>query len=273
MPSTVEIVQGALVEAQATGARIVLVQHADGDPDRSWIDQVKGKSTDGVIAVHSVLEESERRRLEEQSVALVVINPKDAPHVGAHSVGATNWTGGLVATRHLLDLGHRRIGMLCGDEDSLVSRARVSGYREAIESAGARLASDLTFSGRFTFESGLERGRELLARPDRPTAVFAGSDAQAMGVLEAARLLGISVPEELSVIGFDDLVTASMTAPPLTTIRQPFDLMGAAAIAVTLELIEGRVPQSHHVELATSLIVRGTTARLRGSAEGAWPRT
>ncbi len=260
MPSTVEIVRGAIVEAQTRGAHIRLVQRADDEPDDGWIEQLKPRTTSALIAIHSVLDRDQQHQLDAQGVALVVVNPKDAPHLGAHSIGATNWAGGLAATQHLLALGHRRIAMLCGDDDSMISRARVSGHREALQAAGVPLETGLVLPGHFTFDSGLEQALRVLEDPDRPTAVFAASDYQAMGALEAARRLGIRVPEELSVVGFDDLVIASMTAPALTTVRQPLEQMGAAAVAMALDLVDKNDPQSHHTELATTLVVRGSTA-------------
>ncbi len=260
MSSTVEIVQGAVVEAQAKGAHIRLVQRGDDEPDDGWIDQLRSRTTSALIAIHSVLDAGQQRQLDDQGVALVVVNPKDAPNLGAHSIGATNWAGGLAATQHLLSLGHRRIAMLCGDDDSMISRARVSGHREALEAAGLPVEPGLIVAGHFTFGSGLDQALRVLRGPDRPTAIFAASDYQAMGALEAARRLGVRVPDELSVIGFDDLVVASMTAPPLTTVRQPLEQMGAAAVAMALDLVDKNDPQSHHTELATTLVERGSTA-------------
>ncbi|WP_353808654.1 LacI family DNA-binding transcriptional regulator [Agromyces sp. SYSU T00194] len=260
IPSTAEIMRGALAEAQQRGARIALVQHGDDEPDEGWIDQFTPRTTSAVIAIHSVLDSEQQQRLESQGIQLVVVNPKDAPNLGAYSIGATNWAGGLTAAQHLIGLGHRRIAMLCGDDDSMISRARLSGYREALEAAGLRIDADLVVPGHFTFESGLEQARTVLRCTPRPTAIVAGSDEQAMGAIEAARLEGARVPEDVSIVGFDDLAVASMTSPPLTSVRQPLEQMGVAAIGMALDLIERRDPRSHHTELATTLIERGSTA-------------
>lgn len=258
MPSTGEIMRGAIVQAQLRGARVSVVQNGDDDPADGWTSRIGPRGTAAVVAIHSVLDPEDRSFLEDRGVPLVVVNPKDAPHVGAYSVGATNWAGGLAATQHLLGLGHRSIVMLSGDEDSMISRARVSGFRDALDAAGVERSADAVVAGRFTFESGLRQGIQVLERDARPTAVFAGSDQQAMGVLEAARRIGVRVPEQLSVIGFDDLVMAAMTSPPLTTVRQPFDQMGASAVTMALDLLEGREPPAHHLELATELVERGS---------------
>lgn len=258
MPSTVEILRGALAEAQAAGVRATIVQHDDEERGDGWIEQFSAKNTSALIAIHSVLDPAQRQRLEEQRVPLIVVNPKDLPNLSENSIGATNWAGGFAATQHLLDLGHRHIAMLAGDEDSMIARARTSGFRDAVGTAS--VDSVELVHGTFTFESGLACGLEVLSRAIRPTAVFAASDYQAMGVLEAARRCGLRVPEEISVVGFDDLAISPMTAPPLTTVHQPLEQMGAAAITMAVEFINRKSPQSQHIELATSLVVRSSTA-------------
>jgi DNA-binding LacI/PurR family transcriptional regulator len=119
--------------------------------------------------------------------------------------------------------------MITGPWDMLCSRARVDGFRSAHEEAGAVVDPALVRAGNFYVEAGFAQGLELLSLPDRPTAVFAGSDMQALGVLRAAHQLGLRVPEDLSVVGYDDLPLASWVGPPLTTVRQPLREMGAAA--------------------------------------------
>lgn len=124
------------------------------------------------------------------------------------SIGATNWQGGLAATRHLVELGHRRIGAISGPPQMMCSRARIDGYRAALETAGLPVDRRLIRTGDFHHETGYRLGRELLDRPDRPTAVFAGNDLQALGFYEAARELGLRIPQDVSVVGFDDLPVA-----------------------------------------------------------------
>jgi LacI family xylobiose transport system transcriptional regulator len=143
----------------------------------------------------------------------------------------------------------------------MCSRARVDGYRAALETAGLPADPSLVVAGDFHHDAGYRLGLELLRRPDRPTAVFAGNDLQALGLYEAARELGLRIPEDLSVVGFDDLPVARWVGPPLTTVRQPLTEMAEAAARLVLEL--GRAPQERaatRVELATSLVVRSSTA-------------
>ncbi|CAM5360304.1 LacI family transcriptional regulator OS=Streptomyces tendae OX=1932 GN=GUR47_16970 PE=4 SV=1 [Streptomyces tendae] len=143
----------------------------------------------------------------------------------------------------------------------MCSRARVDGYRAALETAGLPVDPGLIVTGDFHHEAGYRQGLELLRRPDRPTAVFAGNDLQALGLYEAARELGLRIPHDLSVVGFDDLPVARWVGPPLTTVRQPLMEMAEAAARLVLDL--GRDDGSStatRVELATSLEVRSSTA-------------
>jgi LacI family transcriptional regulator len=136
----------------------------------------------------------------------------------------------------------------------------MQGYRGAMEAAGAPVPVGFVASGDFTYEAGVAGGGDLLGRAERPSAVFAGSDEIALGVIEAARLRGLRVPQDLSVVGFDDTQLARLASPPLTTVRQPLREMGAVAVRQALRLAAGEKIESHHVELATELVVRGSTA-------------
>lgn len=176
------------------------------------------------------------------------------------AIGATNWQGGLAATRHLLELGHRRIGVIGGPDGIMCSRARIDGYRAALETAGIRYDPALIRGGDFHHEAYYTKGLELLRLPDRPTAVFTGNDLQALGLYEAARELGLRIPRDLSVVGFDDLPLARWISPPLTTVRQPLTEMAEAAARLVLDLSRGRQPSTLRVDLATRLVERASSA-------------
>src|SRR5579863_4110770 len=172
---------------------------------------------------------------------------------------------GLAATEHLLALGHRRIGAIAGPGDYLCSRARIDGYRSALERAGLPFDPSLVRHGDFYHEGGFIRGGELLDLATPPTAIFAGSDQQAFGVYEAARQRGLRVPQDLSVVGFDDLPVARWVSPPLTTVRQPLAEMGRAAAQMLGEIIEDRPLRSRRVELSTELIMRESAGPVPGT--------
>ena len=265
-PWAVEILRG--VEewgaAHETAVAVSSVRHGDARP-ASWTSALASHHTDGVILVTTTLTDAQLVQLRSAGIPLVVIDPANAPPADTPSVGATNWAGGLAATEHLLSLGHRRIGGITGPIDYLCSLARVDGYRSALERAGVVFDPSLVRYGDFQHEGGFARAVELLELPDPPTAIFAGSDQQAFGVYEAARQHGLRIPEDLSVVGFDELPVARWASPPLTTVRQPLAEMGSAAAQMLGELIEGAPLRSNRVELSTELIVRESTAELRAS--------
>ena len=200
----------------------------------------------------------------------MILDPTGEPQHGTPSVGTTNWNGGLAATRHLLALGHSRIAAIGGPEDILCSRARLDGFRAAMDAAGIAVDPALVSHGRFSVEEGIERGRELLTRPQPPTAIVTGNDLQALGVFQVARELRLHIPEDFSVVGFDDLPVAQWVGPPLTTVRQPLVAMAEAAAEMVLSLARGEEQGQSRIELATELVVRESTSR---PPEIAAPRT
>ncbi|MFF7383490.1 substrate-binding domain-containing protein [Streptomyces griseoluteus] len=257
-----EVIRGVENVARDAGLSVVLSESAGRlTPGRTWADQVAGRRPHGVILVLSGLDAAQQALLTSRSVPFVVMDPAGDPGADVPSVGATNWQGGLAATRHLIDLGHTRIGAIGGPSRMMCARARLDGYRAALDTAGLPADPALILEGDFHHESGHRLGLDLLGRPDRPTAVFAGNDLQALGLYEAARELGLRVPEDVSVVGFDDLPVARWVGPPLTTVRQPLTEMAEAAARLVLELGRGeRERSATRLELATSLVVRSSTA-------------
>ncbi|MEV7971037.1 LacI family DNA-binding transcriptional regulator [Sphaerisporangium sp. NPDC088356] len=260
-PWAMEIIRGAETAArEAEAAVVVSVLHTHSGPGRDWLDRIAARRTDGVVLVASRLTRRQHGQLLARSIPFVIVDPEGEPAADVASVGATNWHGGLAATRHLLELGHRRIGMIGGPPEMLCSRARIDGYRAALETAGVTVDPELIRNGDFLVDSGHVHGKAFLELPDPPTAIFAGSDMQAFGVFEAARRAGLRVPDDLSVVGFDDLPLARSAWPPLTTVRQPLEEMAALATRMALEISRGESPETRRVELATDLLVRDSTA-------------
>jgi LacI family xylobiose transport system transcriptional regulator len=227
----------------------------------SWTESLLGRRPTGVISVNLGFTPAQQFLLRAGAIPLVALDPSDQPMRGVPSVMATNWSGGIDAARHLLDLGHRRIAVITGPTERLAAKARLEGVRTALEAAGQALDVRLLRSGlSFSFDDGLNHGRELLRLPDRPTAVVCGNDLQAFGVYAAARRVGLRVPDELSVIGFDDIAYAQWCSPALTTVRQPFAEMGAKAASLVLALAAGQPLPQTRAEVETTLIVRDSTA-------------
>jgi DNA-binding LacI/PurR family transcriptional regulator len=229
-------------------------------PEDGWFEDLLGRRPAGVIAVFSGLTAAQRERLAQRDIPLVLLDPADDPLHGVPSVGAGNWNGGLAATQHLIDLGHRRIAIITGPAGALSSRARLDGYRAALDAAGLPADPALICRGDFRTEDGLAHAHRLLRLPDPPTAIFACNDGQAMGVYRAARERGLRVPDDLSVVGFDDMPPMRWVLPPLTTIRQPLTEMAAEAATMLVTLVKGEPLDRDRVEFPTDLVVRGSTA-------------
>lgn len=260
------IIQGVLHAAGPTGVTVAVSmrardqQTAGGHRRSTWARDVASAGRTAVIAVVKDLTADDLHALARAQLPLVVIDPLNLPRARVTSVGSTNFSGGLAATQHLLSLGHRRIGYLGGPATAACNQARLHGYRAAMEAAGAPLREEYVRTGRFRYQDGVVEGAALLDLPDRPTAVFAGSDETAAGLIEAGRARGLRIPEDLSVVGFDDTQVAWFASPPLTTVRQPLEQMGGVAFRTALRLANGEKLDSHHVELATELVVRRSTA-------------
>ncbi|MCK2218474.1 LacI family DNA-binding transcriptional regulator [Actinomadura sp. ATCC 31491] len=260
-----EIAKGVERVAREHRLAVVLSQPPHpGTAGEGWIEGVLGRRPTGVIAVFSSLTEAQRDQLATRRIPLVLLDPEDDPSPRVPSVGANNWNGGLMATRHLLGLGHRRIAAIAGPDRALPSRARLDGYRSALDLAGVPADPALIGRGDFLVAGGLAEAERLLRLPDPPTAIFTCNDGQAAGVYRAAYRLGLRIPDELSVVGFDDLPVVRWMNPPLTTVRQPLTDMAATATELLLGLARGELPARHRIELGTELIVRESTAPVPG---------
>ncbi|MFC5911737.1 LacI family DNA-binding transcriptional regulator [Streptacidiphilus monticola] len=260
-PWAMELLRGVEAVAAVRGAGVVVThsgsRHAPGP---EWIEAVVRRRPLGVVLAFSSLSPELKQQLWSRSIPFVVIDPAGDPDLDVPSVGSANWAGGLAATRHLIEQGHRRIGIITGPEDMLCSLARLDGYRSALTMAGLEPEASLVEFGDFHAEGGYLCGGRLLAHEERPTAVFAGSDLQALGVLEAARVRGLRVPEDLSVVGYDDLEIAKWTSPALTTVRQPLREMAEEATRLLLRPRDDKSPLPTRLELSTTLVVRASTA-------------
>ncbi|MGN7799343.1 LacI family DNA-binding transcriptional regulator [Leifsonia sp. 22587] len=259
---SVEVIRGVERAARENGLAMTLSTigdyHAVGD---ELITGVLRRKPVAIVLQFSNLTADHRRQLRTRNIPFVVVDPAGDPPADVPAIGATNWAGGLAATRHLLALGHRRIAAIGGPVELLCSRARVAGYQAAMQEAGLPVPG--VESGGFAREDGERAARRLLGGDDRPTAIVCANDMQALGVYDAAFSLGLDVPGDVSVVGFDDAPSASWARPPLTTIRQPLQEMAEEATRLALRLRTADVDNTR-LELATSLVERGSTAPPRG---------
>lgn len=261
-----EILQGVLEvagEAEVGVAVSVRPRSLTGtgvEGSSAWARRLARLGRTAVIDVVDDARHGDLSALARSRLPLVLIDPLNLPEQQVTSVGVTNFSGAYTATQHLLSLGHRRIGYLGAVPDAAYNRARSFGFRAAMDTAGVPVPNGFVRSGDHHHQAGMDGAAVLLDLPDRPTAIFAATDEIAAGVYEAARVRGLRVPEDLSVVGFDDTDVARLLSPPLTTIRQPLREMGRVALRTALRLAAGDQPDSHHVELATELVVRSSTA-------------
>jgi DNA-binding LacI/PurR family transcriptional regulator len=256
----VEVIRGVERVARRHRVRVLVSEFGLHDtPVPVWMEDSVADRPACVVSV-AQLSVEEREQLRARGIPFVVFDPTTDLPGDVPFVGATNWTGGQSATRHLTGLGHRRIAMICGPDHVLFCRARLAGYRSAMEAAGLPSDAGLVVHAALSREDGYQAARTLLARDPRPTAIFASNDLQALGVYQAAREAGLRIPDDLSVVGFDDLPIAAWADPPLTTVHQPLTEMAAAATEMALALGHGdRAPQLG-VELATTFVARDSTA-------------
>jgi LacI family transcriptional regulator len=257
-PNNLEIVRGALEVAGAEDVDVVVGLLPDDPLGAAWARREATAGRAGIVLVTSGITAPQWRHFRRLSIPVVTIDPVSLPSPELPSVGATNFTGGMEATGHLIALGHRRIGFVEGPPEAQVSIARLHGYQATLSQAGIAVDPALVRAGPFTFEAGFTAATWLLSVRPRPTALFASNDAQALGAIEAARTLGLRIPEDLSVVGFDDMPAARLSAPPLTTVRQPFAEMGRMAVRRLLRADFA----SPRVELATQLVIRKSTAAI-----------
>lgn len=265
-PYMTHVLGGILAATTAAGADLVVrlppdrASRTTRAAARAWVAEQRAAGAVGIVGLTLAQPDALLTAAQEAGLPVVMVDPVDTQQAEVVGIGATNWAGGRTATEHLLDLGHRRIAWIGGPAGSAAARDRLHGYRAALDSAGVAVDPALVRSDEFAVETGTHHARELLRLPDPPTAVVAGDDEIAVGVLAAAQELAVPVPERLSVVGFDDTPQASWTSPRLTSVHQPLDGMGRMAVETVLHLAAGAPPASWSVQLATTLVVRESTA-------------
>jgi LacI family transcriptional regulator len=256
--SCFSLIVGGVTEAlQECDLRAILcpTQHQH-DREVRLLDRLMHGDTDGALLVLPEESSDELRTLLNHGYRFVVVDPlepvdEDLPVVSAaHAAGATE------AVKFLLGLGHRRIAAITGPSGWVASEQRLRGYHAALAAGGILADPELVVASNFTLAGGIDSAGELLDLPQPPTAIFAFNDDLAIGAMQAARSRHLRLPEQLSVVGFDDAREAAIVTPALTTVRQPLMEMGRMAVSLLNRQLEGRQLETLHVELATRLVIR-----------------
>lgn len=255
----VEIIRGVEQVARKHRIGVTVSEFGLHDTLPEPMDDMVFRRPKAVLSV-AQLSDAEREQLAANGIPFVVFDPISELPEDVPFVGATNWRGGQTAIRHLIGLGHRRIAMVRGPAGLMCFDARTAAYAFTMAASGLPVDPELTVEAEPSKEAGYAAACGLFALADRPTAVFASNDLQAIGVYQAAREAGLRVPDDVSVVGFDDLPVAAWLDPPLTTVHQPLSQMAAAATELALALGRGEDAPQLGVELATTLTVRGSTA-------------
>jgi LacI family transcriptional regulator len=256
------VLTGVLEYAREHNLVVTVSESSDRQhPDSQWLHTLEMRRPAGVILMFSSLTDQERETMCQLRIPYVIFDPLGSPVTSGLTVLADNWTGGVLATRHLLSLGHVRIGTITGPMDMMCSQARLDGYRAALN--GHKITPDPSWiaHGDFSTFSGYTQGMKMLRQKNRPTAIFAQDDLMAMGVYEAARQLHLRIPEDLSVVGFDDVPTSAFLGPSLTTVHQPLRDMASKAAEMVCNSAKGK-QVTRRVILPTSLVVRNSTQKL-----------
>lgn len=248
------------VERAAAASGIDIVVSVARQPDDEWLTRLLARNLGGAVLALVDATQEQLATLVAARVPVVLLDPVTQPPSSVASVGATNWAGGRTAAEHLLALGHRRLAILGGRPTHLYSQARIDGFRSAVTQAGFALPDSRVVHADWRRADATDRATELLRGESPPTAVFACSDTMAIGIYDAAAALGLRIPDDLSIVGFDDLPEAQWVQPGLTTVRQPIGEMGEAALRMLCRISADPRRDAPREELATALVVRGSTA-------------
>ncbi|HEX6422684.1 MAG TPA: LacI family DNA-binding transcriptional regulator [Acidimicrobiales bacterium] len=253
-PFSAQLLKGAGAAIRERGYELIVYSGSGHGKDNSgwerrYISRLGGTLTDGIVLVTpTVVDVSD-------ATPIVAVDPHTGPS-SLPSVHADNLAGAIAATEHLVGLGHRRVGFLAGRPDLESARQREQGYRTALADAGIAVDPRLIRMGGYEPETSSEAARQLLTLDDRPTAIFAANDLSAIETVQVAHSLGLAIPGDLSVIGFDNIPESALIETPLTTIDQSIQEMGRQAVELLIDLIDGNTDRPRQVTLPTRLIVR-----------------
>jgi len=259
-----EVVRGADEELFRSNYNMMLyTTHRLQDRETAYVKSLYGWLCDGLLLVVPTTQSTYLKALQQQQFPYVLVDQADATGK-SNIVDSTNWQGAYDATVHLIKLGHRKIAHVCGLLALGSAIDRLEGYKTALHDHGIALNTDYVVEGDFYQPSGYTATQQLLMLNDRPTAIFVANDLMALGAIEASRQHGLHIPDDISIIGFDDIPQALITYPKLTTVRQSLDQMGRVAVQLLLEKIENPERPPRRITLATQVIERETCREFVG---------
>lgn len=256
-----EIIRGIDAELSLADMDLILyTTHRTPTKEANYVANLASGMVDGLLLVLPRQPQDFIETMQQRHFPFVLIDHQgtgqDCP-----AVGATNWSGGYNATEYLIELGHKRIGFITGSMDLGCAVDRLAGYRSALKTYHLADDPDLIYEGDFSQTDGYTGALVLLDLPNPPTAIFASNDVMAMGVMDAIRNRGLRVPDDVSVVGFDDIPQASLVRPALTTINQPLEKMGRVAAQVLLSMLDDPEKVTARIELPTHLVVRDSCTK------------
>ncbi|MCB2076575.1 MAG: LacI family DNA-binding transcriptional regulator [Novosphingobium sp.] len=257
-----EFLVGSLAQAAVENVQLVVEFFGDAETAESLVERLVARRIDGVL-LPSPLSDDEplMQAIHDAGLALAQV-ATGKPAGFAHAVTIDDELAAYRMTRRLTGQGHVKIGFITGAANQTASARRLEGYRRALREAGIEPRDDFVVNGNFTYRSGWDCAERLLGLPDRPTAIFASNDDMAAAVIAVAHRLGIDVPSQLSVCGFDDTSPSTTIWPEITTIRQPIADMAKRAVARLAA--SSHDPDPHHDRLEFEMVVRGSDGRVAG---------
>ncbi len=262
-----EIIAGIDDElARANYNMMLFTTHRHVGKEKQYVNTIANGMSDGVLLLVPLGAEAYLDALREREFPYVLIDQEDTTGSG-YEVMSTNWQGAYEATEYLVKLGHRRIGFISGLEELQSTHERLGGFKAALQGNGVPIVEDYIVAGDFWEKEAYRAMNVLLSRDPYPTAVFASNDLTAFGAMAAIRDAGLAVPEDISIIGFDDVPQASLSYPKLTTIRQPLEQMGRVAVKLLMSQLTGPDETQKRITLATQLVVRDSCRLVQPEAD------
>ncbi|MGL5385168.1 MAG: DNA-binding transcriptional regulator CytR [Enterobacterales bacterium] len=259
-PFFADVIQGIEQTAAQHGYLVLIGDCAQQhQQERTFVNLIITKQIDGMLLLGSNLP-FDASKEEQRNLPPMVMANEFAPELELPTVHIDNLTAAFEAVHYLHQLGHKQIACIAGPEQMPLSHYRLQGYIQALRRNGITVESSYITRGDFTYEAGAQALVSLMALPKPPTAVFCHSDVMAIGVLSQAKKMGLRVPQDLSIVGFDDIKLAQYCDPPLTTVAQPRFEIGQQVMLLLLEQLHGQVVNSGSRLLDTELIIRGSTA-------------